>query len=69
MKMSTSSGRLSLGPVAAESEAAVAAVAPGSTAAVDFLEMAACQRSCPETAAAKDSSLRLQLLHVGHSPT
>ncbi len=42
-------------------------MAAGSTAAVDFLEMAACQRSCPETAAAKDSSLKLQLLHVGDS--
>jgi hypothetical protein len=29
--------------------------------------MAACQRSCPETAAAKDSSLKLQLLHMGDS--
>ncbi len=57
MKMSTSSGGLSSGPVGGESGAAVAAVAVGSTAAVDFVEMAACQRSCPETATAKDSSL------------
>jgi hypothetical protein len=67
MKMSTSSGGLSSGPVGGESGAAVAAVAADSTAAVDFVEMAACQRSCPETAAAKDSSLKLQLLHVGDS--
>jgi hypothetical protein len=67
MKMSTSSGGLNLGLVGGESGAAVAAVAAGSTAAVDFLEMAACQRSCPETAAVKDSSLKLQLLHVGDS--
>ncbi len=40
-------------------------MAAGSTAAVDFLEMAACQRSCPETAEANDSSLKLQLLHGG----
>ncbi len=67
MKMSTSSGGLSSGPVGGKSGAAVAAVAAGSTTAVDFLEMAACQQSCPETAAAKESSLRLQLLHVGSS--
>jgi hypothetical protein len=67
MKMSTSSGGLNSGPVGGESEAAIVAVAAGSTAAVDFLEMAACQRSCPETATAKDSSLKLQLLHVGDS--
>ncbi len=65
--MLTSSGGLSLGLVGGESGAAVAAVAAGSTAAVDFLEMAACQRSCPEMAAAKDSLLKLQLLHVGNS--
>jgi hypothetical protein len=29
--------------------------------------MATCQRSCPETAAVKDSSLKLQLLHLGDS--
>jgi hypothetical protein len=57
MKMSTSSGGLSSGPVGGKSGAAVAAV--------DFVEMAACQCSCPETASAKDSSLKLQLLHVG----
>jgi hypothetical protein len=67
MKMSTSSGGLSSGPVGDESRAPVAAVAAGSTAAVDFVEMATCQRSCPETASAKDSSLKLQLLHVGDS--
>jgi hypothetical protein len=59
MKMSTSSGGLSSGPVGGESEAAIAAVAAGLTAA-DFLEMAACQRSYPERAAAKDSTLKLQ---------
>ncbi len=63
MKMLTSSGGLSSRPVGDKSGAAVAAVAAGSTAAVDFVEMGACQRSCPETAAAKDSSLKLQLLH------
>jgi hypothetical protein len=67
MKMSTSSGGLSSGPVGGESGAAVAAVAAGSTVAVDFVEMGACQRSCPEMAAAKGSSLKLQLLHVGDS--
>ncbi|MFN9939802.1 MAG: hypothetical protein ACK56I_10050, partial [bacterium] len=41
MKMSTSSGGLSSGPVGGESGAAVAAVAAGSTAVVDFVEMAA----------------------------
>jgi hypothetical protein len=64
MKMPTSSGGLSSGPGGGESGAAVAAVAVDSTAAVDFVEMAVCQRSCPETAAASDSSLKLQLLHV-----
>jgi hypothetical protein len=67
MKMSTSLGGLSSELVGGKSGAAVAALATGSMAAVDFLEMAVCQRSCPETAAAKDSSLRLQLLHLRDS--
>jgi hypothetical protein len=67
MKMSTSSGGLNLGLVGGKSRAAVAAVVAGSTKAVDFLEMAAFQRSCPETAAVKDSSLKLQLLRLGDS--
>ncbi len=67
MKMLTSSCGPSSGPGGGESGAAVAAVAVDSTAAVDFVEMASCQRSCPETAAASDSSLKLQLLHVGDS--
>jgi hypothetical protein len=67
MKMSTSSGGLSSGPVGGERGATVAAVAADSTATVDIVEMAACPRSCSETASAKDSSLKLQLLHVGDS--
>jgi hypothetical protein len=46
MKMSTSSGGLSSAPVGGERGAAVAAVAAGSMAAVDFLDMAACQPAC-----------------------
>jgi hypothetical protein len=64
MKMSTSLGGLSLGLDSCESKAAVVAVGAG-LMAVDFVEMATYQKSCPGLQAAKDSSLKLQLLHMG----